>query len=306
MFQNVALECSKCHNAKIVGVFYDELTKKSSFGLFFKNLLKPSLDYKLSRILNLHIIKSKSVNCQEFQKSLKQLAPDIVLVCSWSEKFSKNTLEIPKIGTVNFHPSLLPKYRGPNPYIHVILNDEKKSGLSLHFMNEKFDMGDILLQKEIIINENETSKSLRLKTTRVARSAVVELFKKLETGSFKTFRQEESLASYQRAIGAKDILIDFNYMTSDEILKRIRAIKPFNKMYFAHRNFFFQISNVEKTSKIVANLPNGTVICQANCSLEIVCSDKKVLRFSNLKIFGFLGKLRAILYLKFIRIKKIM
>ncbi len=79
------------------------------------------------------------------------------------EKISKETFDIPKIATVNVHPSLLPKYRGPNPYMQTILHGEKCSGVTIHLMDENFDEGPILKQEKVEILEADTSKELREK-----------------------------------------------------------------------------------------------------------------------------------------------
>ena len=94
-------------------------------------------------------INTKSVNSENFRKQLLKLNPDIMIVASWGEKFSKETFSIPKIATLNVHPSLLPKYRGPNPYFWTIKNQEQSSGVTIHLMDENFDTGDIIMQKSV-------------------------------------------------------------------------------------------------------------------------------------------------------------
>ena len=80
---------------------------------------------------------------------------------------------------INAHPSMLPKYRGPNPYLQTILHKEKNSGLTFHLVTEKLDAGPILLQKTIEIKPNDTGKELKQRTVLTARSAVTELLNSL-------------------------------------------------------------------------------------------------------------------------------
>ena len=82
----------------------------------------------------------------DFLHKIRQLNADIAVVCSYNKKFPPEFLKTVKVGFVNCHPSLLPQYRGANPYSHVIINDEKDTGVTLHFMDENFDSGNIILQ----------------------------------------------------------------------------------------------------------------------------------------------------------------
>ena len=105
-------------NCNIVGVLRKEMIKYPSWLRKMKDIINPSKDYNYIKSYNLPEIKGiDSVNSEKFRRKLIKLNPDIVLVGSWGEKFEKATYDIPKIATINAHPSLLPKYRGPNPYL---------------------------------------------------------------------------------------------------------------------------------------------------------------------------------------------
>ena len=102
-------------NCEIVGVLRRETIKYHPILRQLKDVINPSLEYNYIRSYNLPEIDVSSVNTAQFKKTLLKLNPDIVLVGSWSEKFEKEIYDIPKIATINAHPSLLPQYRGPNP-----------------------------------------------------------------------------------------------------------------------------------------------------------------------------------------------
>ena len=143
-----------------VGVLRHEKTKIPPFLLKIKDYIFPSKDKSLIAGYNLYEIDATSVNSEKFKKELIKLNTDIVFIASWSEKISKEIINVPKFAMINCHPSLLPKYRGPNPYAQVILYDEKKTGVTFHLVDENYDTGPILTQKEIPITENETGGSL--------------------------------------------------------------------------------------------------------------------------------------------------
>ena len=111
--------------AEIVGVFRYENTIKNRVKMFFKDTFNPEPETTLLKQLGINQIRMKSANCENFRKLMINLNVDLILVGTWKECIKKETFSIPKIATVNVHPSLLPKYRGPNPYMQTILHGEK-------------------------------------------------------------------------------------------------------------------------------------------------------------------------------------
>ena len=173
------IEGVQTSNCDIVGVFRHERTWMNSFRLFVQDFFKSSSEVTLIKKLKLYEIKLKSANSIDFKKVILKLNPDIILVGTWKEKLKKEIFDLPKIATINVHPSLLPKYRGPNPYLQTILHGEKYSGVTFHLMSEKFDAGPILSQQKIELLPCDTSKELREKTVFQARLLCRELLNKL-------------------------------------------------------------------------------------------------------------------------------
>jgi len=134
-------------NCNIVGVFRSEMIKYNSLFRKVKDVLNPSLDYNYIKSYNLNEIKAPSVNSKKFKNAILKLNPDIILVGSWGERIKKEIYDLPKIATINAHPSMLPKYRGPNPYFWTIRNQEKNSGISFHLIDNDYDTGAILAQE---------------------------------------------------------------------------------------------------------------------------------------------------------------
>jgi len=108
----------------------------------------------------LHIENNKNFKDINLLNKVRELEPDIAFVCSYNYLLPKELYEIPKLGTLNFHPSLLPDYRGANPYFHVINNNELITGITMHFMDETFDTGDIVKQVTVPVLNNDTMGSL--------------------------------------------------------------------------------------------------------------------------------------------------
>ena len=117
---------------EVVGVMRYERMKIPPFVLGFYDFFKSSSVFTLIKEKKLHEIKLRSANSEAFKKELLKLNVDVLLVGSWSEKLKKEVFDIPTIASVNVHPSFLPKYRGPNPYLQTILHGEKKSGITFN------------------------------------------------------------------------------------------------------------------------------------------------------------------------------
>lgn len=264
-------------NCEIVGVLRRETIKYSPLVRHFKDAFNSSFEYNYIKSYNLHEIEVKSVNSPQFKKTLLKLNPDIVLVGSWSEKFEKEIYDIPKIATINAHPSLLPQYRGPNPYFWTIRNGEQVSGVTFHLMDKGFDTGAIIAQEEVKIYPSDTGKSLKERTVLTARGVVCELLKALREDIIIPLTQREDKATYYSTPSGLEL--DFT-KSAEENYALIRAIYPWGHAYFYHKN------------TCLAVLPFGTEILENNsnyktagtiCEIEgrkigVLCGDNKILK----------------------------
>ena len=274
--------------ADLVGVFRYEQTSKSRFRLMLEDFFSPQPEVTLIRKMKLPEIKMKSANEERFRKLLLHLNVDLVIVGSWHEKIDKETFNIPKIATLNVHPSLLPKYRGPNPYLQTILHGEEYSGVTVHLMNENFDSGAILKQEKIKIAENDTSKELREKSVLVARRLVSEVISDMDNRILTPVAQDEKFALYYPNISGEERMLDFEIQTSKEISRTVRALHPFLPCYITHGDRFFIVNPYKFVllRNAVDRRP-GTIIEKNidKASITIVCKDGIPIRFSDLKLY---------------------
>ncbi len=292
-------------DSKIVGVFRHENVIYSPIKKFFYDLFNPSTDLNFVKAYKLYDIKAKSVNSDEFRKEIKRLKADIIIVGSWSEKFSVQTINTPKIACINVHPSMLPKYRGPNPYLQVILNNEKKTGITFHLMDVNYDTGSILHQKEVKVLPLDNGQTLKLRCCKTAQKEVCVLLKNFKEKFLNSVSQNESMSSYQPKIELKDCILDFKNETSEQILRRIRAFSPWLKCFIPYNNQFFSFEKYKILSKAGKNI-SGQIVSKRKNSIYIVCKDNKVIRFSNLKMIIPLSKFITKFYLKnFVKINSI-
>lgn len=280
---NALVEGISASEHEIVGVFRHENVKLSPFKKFFIDRFSPSKDYNLVRYRNLTDIKAKSVNSSEFRKFLNVNKVDIVFVGSWSEKFSPQTINTPKYGVVNIHPSLLPKYRGPNPYLQVILHGEKETGITFHLMDVNYDTGAILHQKVIPTQISDNGKTLKHRCCNAVKSEIKYLLSDFESRMKYAVSQNENYATYQARIGLKETILNFKDETADETDRRIRALTPWAECFIPYKHEYFSFKNHKILSVPVKQAP-ATIIGKDGNSLSVVCKDHKVIRFSELKI----------------------
>ncbi len=272
---------------EIVGVLRGDRKKYSPIIRRIRDSIVPSLDYAYIRSYNLSEIKARSINSREFKEAVLKLNPDIILVGSWSEKIKKEIFSMPRLGTVNAHPSLLPLYRGANPYYQVIKHGEDLSGISLHLVDENYDTGAVLFQRGVEVLPDDTGESLKKRTVLVARGAVYELLNKLQDDVIIPLTQIEERATYY---SSKDmeVMLDFR-KPAEEVYAHIRAIHPWGKTFFATGKDFLS-PNPHKTYILDNNTPyrqpGGIVeISPQTLSVTVVCGDNKLIKMEDVKLY---------------------
>lgn len=154
----------------------------------------------------------------------------IVVVASWGEILTKDEIERPKYGTINIHPSLLPKYRGSTPIQWSIINGDSKSGVTIIKMDEKVDHGPILAQKQLAIDKEDTSEILTQKLSKLGAQMVVKLLPQYIYGKVKPTGQDHSKATFVSRFKKEDGLLNLN--DSAEVnVRKIRALWPWPGVY---------------------------------------------------------------------------
>ena len=281
LFQAVVEGCL-INAQNVVGVLRVNRIRYSRFMNFIIDHLLPDNDKMFVNRLKLNDINVPSVNSEKFRKILVELNPDIVFVSSWGEKFKPETYKIPKIGTINLHPSLLPKYRGPNPYFQAIRHGEKETGLTFHLMDSSFDTGAILQQTIVPINEYETGESLRDKCSVYAREEVQKLLNNLDNGFITTVEQSPKYATYFHQLTLEDSILSFSTETSDQIDRRIRGLIPWMKCTIPCGNEFFLFSEHKILDK-KTDKKYGTIVENDGKTVKIATLDNKILQFNNVR-----------------------
>lgn len=149
-------------------------------------------------------------DAEESVRELCKLAPDVIAVAAYGKLLPKSVLDISKLGCVNVHGSLLPRYRGASPIQSAIINGDAKTGVTTMLMAEGMDTGDILLCRETKIGENETSDSLFKRLADIGAELLIETLSGLESGEITPIRQDDSKATYAKKITKDMCAVDFS------------------------------------------------------------------------------------------------
>lgn len=155
--------------------------------------------YSVAAVARRHgvpILEATSVNAAEYLDRLRALDLDLIVSVNASQKFRKGILELPRLGCINVHGALLPRYRGRLPSFWVLVNGEKETGATVHFMNEDLDDGPILLQERVAIEPDDTQDTLIAKTKAVGARLLIEAIDRLARGDATTAPNDRSQATY--------------------------------------------------------------------------------------------------------------
>lgn len=150
---------------------------------------------------------------------------EVVVVASWGKILSKAEIEKPKYGTLNIHPSCLPKYRGATPVQWAIINGDRSTGVTIIKMDEKVDHGPILDQRKIAITNAETNESLTKKLAELAAQVIIELLPQYIVGKVKPIEQDHSKATFVYRFKKTDGLLNLNDSVEVNV-RKIRALWP--------------------------------------------------------------------------------
>jgi len=193
-------------------------------GRGMKLAYSPVKEYALEKNLKIYQpIKIK--NNTEFLDEIKTLAPDVICVVAYGKILPKEILEIPKLGCINVHGSLLPKYRGAAPIQWAVLNGDKTTGITTMYMNEGMDTGDMILKEEVEIGPEETTGDLWQKLSKLGGEILVKTLKLIEEGKAPREKQTEE-ATLAPMLNKEMALIDWENSDANKIHNLIRGLNP--------------------------------------------------------------------------------
>ena len=219
----------------------------------------------------------------EYENIIK-LNPDMIVTCAYGQILPKILLDLPKYGCINVHASLLPKYRGGAPLHRCVINGDSKTGITIMYMDEKMDSGDIISQREILINNNDTVGIIHDKLSVLGSELLLDTIPSIVSGNNSRTKQNESEVTYAPIIKREDELIDFN-KTSLEIYNRIRGLNPFPVAYANLFGKVVKIYNSYISNNVYTSAKNGEIVRIHSDGIGVSTSDSEIV-ITEIKIEG--------------------
>lgn len=233
-----------------------------------KKQLKASEVKQTCNLLNVPVFTPEKIR-NDYQDILS-LKPDLIVTAAYGQIIPKALLDAPKHGCINAHGSLLPKYRGGSPIQRALIDGENKTGISIMYMNEKMDEGDIIVQKEIDIDIHDTNTTLFNKLSDLALNMLIETIPAIFDGNINAHSQDHSVATYAPNLDKQIEHIFFN----EDVLKvynHIRGLLNNPGCYFVIKDKRYRIEKA--FFEYDKNVNTNTFIGLENDYLRIDCVD---------------------------------
>jgi methionyl-tRNA formyltransferase len=177
------------------------------------------------RLDDLLILQPRRIKDQHSIEEIRALAPDVIVVMAYGQILPRDVLEVPKIACLNLHASLLPRWRGAAPIQAAIAAGDRQTGITVMYMDEGLDTGDVLLQRKIDILPTDTGASLHDRLGEIAPDALFESLRLLADGNASRAPQDNALATFAPKLNREDGRIDWSEPT-EVIQRKIRAFNP--------------------------------------------------------------------------------
>ncbi len=222
-------------------------------------------------------------NNDELRQQLSTLQPDAIIVVGYGRIIPQWMLDLPHLGNLNLHASLLPKYRGAAPIQWAIAQGESVTGVTTMLIDASLDTGDILLQRELPIAPDDTAETLAPKLAAIGADLTVETLRGLQNGQIRPIPQDHSKATHAPILTKEDGRIDFQ-RTALEINNRLRGFQPWPGAHTVFRGHHLQVHRAHPVDPMVELAP-GQVSVEAT-RLVTGCGKKTALELIELQPEG--------------------
>jgi methionyl-tRNA formyltransferase len=233
---------------------------------------------------NVPVHQPEKIRSPEAQDLLKQLVPDCIVIIAYGQIIPARLLDIPKLGWINLHASLLPKYRGAAPINWAIANGETQTGVTTMRIDAGMDTGNILLQEEIGIAPEETAPELAKSMAEAGAPLMLDTLRGLAAGKLTARPQNKDGATYAPLLKKEDGHIDWN-RPAQEIYNRMRGFAPWPGAYTSFRGQTCQIWAEPFSLPTLTGSAPGT-ISREDTQILIACGHATLLRLLSVKVEG--------------------
>jgi len=234
---------------------------------------------------NLHVYQPESIKSDASQEFLKRVAPDAAVIIAYGQIVPARLLAIPRLGWINLHASLLPRYRGAAPIHWAIATGETTTGLTTMQIDAGMDTGPTLLQHELKIGPDETSVELAARMSEIGAGLVVDSLLRLDRGEIAPQPQDSAKASYAPILKKEDGRIDWT-RTAEQIYNRMRGFAPWPGAYSTFRGQTCHLWGRPEQIPVAEGLLSPGEIISLAKDIFVVCGKSTHLRLEFVQIEG--------------------
>lgn len=210
----------------------------------------------VARARGLRVLQPLRLKTPSVLDTLATLGPDVIVTVAYGKLIPDEILALPPLGCINLHPSLLPKYRGASPIQHAIADGQTEGGVTVIYQSDELDAGDIILQRRVPIDPDDTARTLEVRLARIGAQALVEALDLLALGQAPRRPQDPSQATYVGKLTKAHGRIDW-HRSAEVLANFVRAMDPWPSAYTSHRG---ELLKVWRASVVDASGPPGTVV----------------------------------------------
>ncbi|MGX7418482.1 methionyl-tRNA formyltransferase [Carnobacterium gallinarum] len=256
-----------------------------------KKVLTPTPVKEAAVKQGIMVLQPEKISGSAEMQAIVELQPDLIVTAAFGQFLPQSLLDVPRLGAVNVHASLLPKYRGGAPIHYALINGETETGVTIMYMEKKMDAGDILGQRTLSITSKDDVGSLFERLSIVGRDLLLETLPHLIAGTIQPIKQDEALVTYSPNISREEEVVDWG-KTATEIDWKVRGMRPWPVAYTMLQGNRLKIWDVTPMVDEKTIEKPGTIIALEKEAILVACGAGTVLRLNQIQPAG-KGKLTA-------------
>jgi len=252
-----------------------------------KKTLTPPPVKEAALSLGLPVLQPERMRSPEAAAAIAELKPDLIVTAAYGQILPKAVLELPRLGCINVHGSLLPQYRGGAPIQRSIINGESKTGVTIMYMAEGLDTGDMISVVEVPIGERDTSGTMFEKLSLAGAKLLGETLPSIISGEIQAIPQNNELATYAPNLTREDERINWNSPAST-IYNQVRGLSPMAGAFTYLNGEVFKVWGCEKTDTVrtTKDVKHPGVVLAADSSGIAVQTGQGILLLTHIQPAG--------------------
>lgn len=250
-----------------------------------KRILTPSPVKEVALKHGIEVLQPQKLSGSEEMQRVISLAPDLIVTAAFGQFLPTKLIAAAKVGAVNVHGSLLPKYRGGAPVQYAIMNGDQETGVTIIYMVKKMDAGDMLAQAKLPIGPHDDTGSIFAKMSILGRDTLLATLPKLVAGELVAQKQDESQVVFSPTIKPEEEKLSLT-LSAKQIDWKVRALRPAPGAYFENfngkRTKLWDVTPLAETT----SLPAGAVVAVTKHELKLAAADDSVYQVNELQPAG--------------------